>query len=84
MTSNEPKIQITLHQRMVLDGLSQGGMLIQDNYNCLYLGPTMLQSVTRQFLVKNRLIERLDKTRGVGVSGNGFIITDKGRAALAP
>lgn len=82
MHKSDTPIKLTTHQRKILQGLADGGMLILDKHNILNLGETMLQSITRSFLTENRLIERLDKKRSTSVQGNGFIISEKGRAAL--
>lgn len=82
MSTEAKGFQMTAVQREVLTALDQGGMLVQDRQNTLHVAGLTLQPRTREILMKNKLIERLDKARGPGVKGNGFVITAKGRALL--
>ncbi len=76
------QIKLTPVQREILKALADGGMLALDKTNTLYVNGRQLQPVTREFLTSNKLITRMDKTRDIKAIGNGFVITEKGRAAL--
>ena len=75
-------VKLTTVQREILEVLAAGGMLTLDKTNSLSVNGKYLQPITREFLTSNKLITRLDKTRDIKSIGNGFVITDKGRAAL--
>lgn len=79
----KPKIVLTPVQRDILQALADGGMLVQDKTNTLNVGPHALQWKTRHILMTAGYLTRLDKTRDIKTHGNGFVITDKGREALA-
>lgn len=72
----------TAVQREILAAMASGSLLVQDRQNVLSVSGICLQPTTRAILIKNRLIERLDKSRNVGVQGNGFVITAKGAALV--
>ena len=73
---------LTVFQRGILQALADGGMLTLDKHNILSVGTFSLQPVTRQILMDADFLTRADKTRDIKTKGNGFVITDKGRAAL--
>lgn len=75
-------LALTKRQREILGALAGGALITVDSLNIASLNGVTLASVTRTFLTQNRLIGRLDTTRAVTVSGNGFAITPKGRKAL--
>lgn len=75
-------IVLTPVQRQILQALADGGMLVQDKTNALTVGPLSLQPKTRTILMDASFLTRLDKTRDIKTKGNGYVITDKGRAAL--
>lgn len=83
-------MKMTQIQRETLEALARGAMLTLDQYNILNLSDAlpgrnspMVTGSVRDFLTRNRLVERLDKTRDLKVKGNGYIISAKGRAALS-
>lgn len=76
-------IKLTPLQRDWLQALAAGGMLVPDAHNLLWLGDRIMAHMTREFLIKHRLITRFDKTRDIKTKGNGFVISDKGREVLA-
>lgn len=77
-------------QLETLQALTDGAVLTLDQHNMLNLptalpgrnGPMVSPSV-REFLTKNRLVERLDKTRDIKANGNGYVISEKGRKVIA-
>lgn len=74
-------MKLTAHQREALQLLVAGGVLLADRHNTLSVGDFRLSPVTRDVLVKARLIAKQDPKRGLS-STNGFVITDAGRNAL--
>jgi len=74
---------LTEAQREALHTLEAGGMLVIDKYNCAWLTGKPVASLTRYFLTDNRLVTRLDKSRSIFVSGNGYVISEKGKKLLA-
>ena len=75
-------MRLTPVQREILEMLAAGGMLTLDKMNILSVNGKQLQPVTREFFTSNKLVTRLDKSRDIKTQGNGYVITDKGRAAL--
>ena len=73
---------LTVVQRQILQALADGGLLIQDKKNILSVGSIGLQPRTRTMLMDAGFLTRMDKTRDIKTKGNGYVITDKGRAAL--
>ena len=76
-------MKLTKAQREVLQLLENGEVMTVDRYNMASIGERNIAQQTRYFLSYNRLVSRKDKTSSVESSGNGFIITDKGRMLLA-
>ena len=58
-------------------------MITVDRQNMPWLGDRMLQPASRYFLTDNGLITRLDKSRPVEATENGFVISEKGLFVLA-
>ena len=75
-------IKLTKLQREVLEALRDGAMITIDRMNLPWLGERQLAAQTRYFLTENRLVTRRDPTRSAETSGNGFILSEKGRALL--
>lgn len=82
-------IKLTSAQREILEELAKGAMLAFNEFGQLCLPTPLpgrnsgaLQHVTRDFMMKNRLIERFDKTKDARTKGNGYIISAKGRSLL--
>lgn len=82
MAQKEVK-NLTQVQREILESLRDGGMLTVDRQNMPWLGDRMLQPASRYFLTDNGLITRLDKSRPVEATGNGFVISEKGLFVLS-
>jgi len=75
-------IKLTPVQRQILEALANGGMLTLDKTNSLSVNGKFLQPITREFFTSNKLVTRLNKASDIKSKGNGYVITDKGRAAL--
>ena len=75
-------MKLTEVQREILQALDNGKIIRIDQCNMAYLGERYLAPQTRYFLTEKRLVGRMDKTRRVEAAGNGFAITEKGRAVL--
>ena len=58
-------------------------MITLDQMNMPSINGEPLHPQTRYFLTQNRLAERFEKERAVGAHGNGLVISEKGRAAIA-
>ena len=82
MTKNDDSLRLTKVQYEILEALRDGGTMTVDRSNSSSLGTRAVSLQTRSFLTENRLVERRDKTKSVETSGNGFIISAKGLAAL--
>lgn len=76
-------MKLTKIQVEVLRLLEGGSIMIVDATNSTKIGEREVQFQTRTFLTKHRLITRLDKLRAAGVRGNGFTLSERGKAALA-
>ena len=81
MKKNELR-KLTSVQREVLQLLDGGDIITIDRFNMAAIGERNIASSTRYSLTDNRYIERKDKTKAVTTSGNGFVITERGRMAL--
>lgn len=75
--------KLTQVQREILESLRDGGMITVDRQNIPWLGDRTLQPATRYFLTDNGFITRLDKSRSVVATGNGFVISEKGLFVLS-
>lgn len=76
-------MKLTKTQVEVLRLLEGGSIMVVDTMNLTKIGEREVQFQTRTFLTKHRLITRLDKLRAVRVRGNGFTVSERGKAALA-
>jgi hypothetical protein len=81
MPVNKP-VQLTAIQRRTLQALADGLVMTVDRTGMPCMCCESVTPQTRDFLVEHRLIARLDKTKPVETSGNGFTITPKGRRLL--
>lgn len=77
------KIKLTKVQREILEFLKDGGMIFVDKQNIGWFGDRSIQPTTRDFLTRNRLITKYDKSKPVESKGNGFIISEKGLALIS-
>lgn len=75
-------IRLTKIQIEVLELLSDGNIIKIDKTNSSSIGSIDIASNTRYFLIKNRLMERKDKTKSIYSGDNGYIISEKGRNIL--
>jgi len=75
--------KLTQVQTEILESLRDGATITVDRQNMPWLGDRMLQPATRYFLTDNGLITRLDKSRAVEATGNGFVISEKGLFVLS-
>jgi hypothetical protein len=76
-------LQLTATQRRTLKSLAEGLVMTVDRTGAPCMCCEWVAPATRDFLVEHRLITRVDKTKPVETSGNGFTITPKGRRLLA-
>jgi hypothetical protein len=83
-------MKLTEAQLETLQALVEGAMLTFNDYGQLCLPVALpgrfdnaLSGTVRDVLIKNKLIERFDKTRDPRRKGNGYVISEKGRAALS-
>lgn len=74
---------LTPVQRDVLQALADGALMTLDRTNSSWIGDKSVAFQTRSILAQRRLITRQDPSRNADAPGNGFIISDNGRAALA-
>lgn len=75
-------LKLTKFQAEILESLSQGKMLCINSMNLPTLDEKSVSPQTRYFLTDNRLVTRHDKTKAVTTSGNGYVITPKGKKLL--
>lgn len=73
--------RLTKVQREVLELLRDGAMMTVDSTNSTWIGEREVQLSTRSSLTKARLVKRRDPTKPFSKS-NGFVISEKGLAAL--
>ena len=76
-------MKLTKIQIEVLTLLEQGAVMVVDKMNLALIGVRSVQFQTRTFLTTHRLVTRIDKAKGAGVQGNGFVINQRGRLILA-
>lgn len=79
----QKKRKMTKIQREVLQLLNDGQIMVIDRLNMTSIGNRDIAPQTRYFLTDNKYITRKYKTKSVEKKGNGYIITKKGREALA-
>lgn len=75
--------KLTPAQRKVLQLLAEGQVMSIDRCNLPSVGKRNIAPQTRYFLTKNKLVTRIDKRRSVQTTGNGYILTERGREALS-
>jgi 5-methylcytosine-specific restriction endonuclease McrA len=67
----------------VLQLLNDGQIMAIDRHNMASLENRNVAPQTRYFLTANRYVTRKDKKKSLETKGNGYIISEKGRKALA-
>lgn len=75
--------RLTKVERATLEALASGEVMTVDRSNMSWIGTRPVQFNTRSGLTSKRLITRLDQSKPADAPGNGFVISDKGKAALA-
>lgn len=72
-------LKLTDIQKKVLSFLCDGNIMIVDKMNLASIIDQNVASSTKYFLTKNKLIEKMDKTKSIYTKGNGYVISDKGK-----
>ena len=80
--TTKKQLKLTKIRAEILETLAQGEMILIDSMNMATIGERSITPQTRYFLTNKRLVTRKDKTKAVTTSGNGFVITPKGRKIL--
>ncbi|GBO85039.1 hypothetical protein A6779_18825 [Marinobacter adhaerens] len=75
--------KLTKVQAEVLGLLDAGAVMAIDSTNLAKIGDRDIASKTRYFLTDNRLVTRKDKNKAVTTTGNGYVITEKGKKLLS-
>ncbi len=75
-------IKLTKIQAEILEELDRGEMIVIDSMNMASMGEKSISPQTRYFMTDNRLVTRKDKTKAATTSGNGYVITEKGKKIL--
>ncbi len=70
-------------QQEVLQLLNEGQVMVIDKNNMATILNQNIAPQTRYFLTKKRYVTRKDNSKPVETKGNGYIITERGRKALA-